>query len=139
MNIPVLIDLSTADVTTPIEKMSDRLSAAGQTIVLGMIAVFSVLALLWIVLVIMGKFFTVAPKAPKTEKAEKKEEPKAAPAAPAVQAPSVASPASNDGEIVAAITAAISVMLDKPQTAFRVVSFRQTSREAFRRNNISKN
>ncbi len=129
MNIPVLIDLSTADVTTPIEKMSDRLSAAGQTLLLGMLAVFAVLAILWIVLAIMGKFFVSAPETEKKEESAPAPAPvQAAPVAPAVHV-------SNDEEIVAAITAAISVMLDKPQSAFRVVSFRQTSREAFRRNN----
>lgn len=131
MNIPVLVDLTSADVTKPIENMADRLSAAGQTVVLGMLAVFSVLAVLWLVLAIMGKFFTTAPKA------EKKEEPAAAPVV--VQPVQTNAPVSNDEEIVAAITAAISLMLDKPQSAFRVVSFRQTSREAFRRNNINRN
>ena len=131
MNIPVLVDLTSADVTKPIENMADRLSAAGQTVVLGMCAVFAVLAVLWLVLAIMGKFFTTAPKA------EKKEEPAAAPVV--VQPVQTSAPATNDEEIVAAITAAISLMLDKPQSAFRVVSFRQTSREAFRRNNINRN
>mgnify|MGYP003298498758 CR=1 FL=1 len=131
MNIPVLVDLTSADVTKPIESMADRLSAAGQTVVLGMLAVFAVLAVLWLVLAIMGKFFTTAPKA------EKKEEPAAAPVV--VQPVQTNAPVSNDEEIVAAITAAISLMLDKPQSAFRVVSFRQTSREAFRRNNINRN
>ena len=131
MNIPVLVDLTSADVTKPIENMADRLSAAGQTVVLGMLAVFAVLAVLWLVLAIMGKFFTTAPKA------EKKEEPAAAPVV--VQPVQTSAPATNDEEIVAAITAAISLMLDKPQSAFRVVSFRQTSREAFRRNNINRN
>ncbi len=131
MNIPVLVDLTSADVTKPIENMADRLSAAGQTVVLGMLAVFAVLAVLWLVLAIMGKFFTTAPKA------EKKQEPAAAPVV--VQPVQTNAPVSNDEEIVAAITAAISLMLDKPQSAFRVVSFRQTSREAFRRNNINRN
>lgn len=131
MNIPVLVDLTSADVTKPIESMADRLSAAGQTVVLGMCAVFAVLTILWLVLAIMGKFFTTVPKA------EKKEEPAATPVV--VQPVQTSAPATNDEEIVAAITAAISLMLDKPQSAFRVVSFRQTSREAFRRNNINRN
>ena len=132
MNIPVLVDLTSADVTKPIENMADRLSAAGQTVVLGMLAVFSVLAVLWLVLAIMGKFFTAAPKK------EKKQEPVAAPAV-AAEPVQTGTPVANDEEIVAAITAAISLMLDKPQSAFRVVSFRQASREAFRRNNINRN
>ena len=134
MNIPVLVDLTSADVTKPIENMADRLSAAGQTVVLGMLAVFAVLAVLWLVLAIMGKFFTNGTNKPKEEKKE-------APAAPIAVAEAVQTPApvANDEEIVAAITAAISLMLDKPQSAFRVVSFRQASREAFRRNNTNRN
>ena len=134
MYIPVLVDLTTADVETPIENMADRLSAAGQTVVLGMLAVFAVLAVLWLVLAIMGKFFTNGTNKPKEEKKE-------APAAPIAVAEAVQTPApvANDEEIVAAITAAISLMLDKPQSAFRVVSFRQASREAFRRNNTNRN
>lgn len=134
MNIPVLVDLTSADVTKPIESMADRLSAAGQTVVLGMCAVFAVLAILWLVLAIMGKFFTSGTSKPKEEKIE-------APVqnVPVAQSVQISAPATNDEEIVAAITAAISLMLDKPQSAFRVVSFRQTSREAFRRNNINRN
>lgn len=136
MNIPVLIDLSTADVTKPIENMTDRLSAAGQTLVLGVLAVFSVLAILWLVLEISGRFFKQS-----KNKTDIPTEPKPAPAVqPTAQQINVqtATP-QNDAEIVAAITAAISVMLDKPQTEFRVVSFRQASREAFRRNNTNRN
>ncbi len=136
MNIPVLVDLTSADVTKPLENMADRLSAAGQTLVLGLGAVFAVLATLWLVLTIMGKFFTRGTSTPKEEKKEAPEAPAPVAVPEVVQEPI---PASNDEEIVAAITAAISVMLDKPQTAFRVVSFRQTSREAFRRNNINRN
>ena len=134
MNIPVLIDLTKVDVNEPIENMTDRLSAAGQTVVLGMVAVFSVLAILWLILAIMGRFFTKDTSEPSENNAP------SAPSAPATQTTPtpVAAPA-NDAEIIAAITAAISIMLDKPQTAFRVVSFRQSSREAFRRNNINKN
>ena len=131
MNIPVLIDLSNLtkqDVTTPIENMGERLLVAGQTLLLGMAAVFAVLVVLWIVIAIAGKLLarddseSGAPEAKNV----------AAPIAAPTVAPTVVS---DDEEIVAAITAAISVMLDKPQSAFRVVSFRQTSREAFRRNN----
>jgi sodium pump decarboxylase gamma subunit len=133
MNIPVLIDLVTADVNKPIDSWADRLSAAGQTVVLGMAAVFSVLAILWIVLAIMGSFFTKGSAKP--TKKEKPEEKKPAPQTPPI-APAPVVSESDDEEVIAAITAAISVMLDKPQSAFRVVSFRQTSREAFRRNNV---
>lgn len=132
MNIPVLVDLSNLtkeDVTTPIENMGDRLLVAGQTLLLGMAAVFAVLAVLWIVIAIAGKLL-----ARDDSESGAPEEKVAAPIAAPTVAPTVVS-TSDDEEIVAAITAAISVMLDKPQSAFRVVSFRQTSREAFRRNN----
>ena len=33
----------------------------------------------------------------------------------------------DEAEVVAAITAAVALMLDKPQTSFRVVSFRRTA------------
>ncbi len=132
MNIPVLIDLSNLtkeDVTTPIENMGDRLLMAGQTLLLGMAAVFAVLAVLWIVIAIAGRLLAKDESESSAPDVQRTAAPIAAPiAAPAVSA-------SDDEEIVAAITAAISVMLDKPQSAFRVVSFRQTSREAFRRNN----
>ena len=123
--------MTSVDITKPLESMADRLSAAGQTIVLGMLAVFAVLAILWLVLILMGKIFEG-----KKEKAPEKKE-AVAQTAPAPASAQVSE--DSDEEIVAAITAAISVMLDKPVSAFRVVSFRQTSREAFRRNNSNKN
>ena len=36
-------------------------------------------------------------------------------------------PEADEAEVVAAITAAVALMLDKPQTSFRVVSFRRTA------------
>lgn len=132
MNIPVLIDMSSVDINSPLGSMADRLSAAGQTLVLGMLAVFAVLAVLWLVLAFMGRWFETAPK----KEASKKSSPAVQQEAPA---PAVVPAQEDEEEIVAAITAAISVTLGKPQSAFRVVSFKQTSREAFRRNNSSKN
>lgn len=121
--------MASVDINNPLESMADRLSAAGQTLVLGMLAVFSVLAILWLVLAFMGRLFTGAPN--NASEDEKAPSVSVAPVTP----PAPTASCENDEEIVAAITAAISVMLDKPQSAFRVVSFRQTSREAFRRNN----
>ncbi|MBE6619504.1 MAG: hypothetical protein E7626_06985 [Ruminococcaceae bacterium] len=135
MNIPVLIDMANADINTPLKSMADRLSAAGQTLVVGMLAVFSVLAILWLVLAFMGRWFETAPKKETAEEAKSAATPIAAPAPTAVPVQLQ----EDEAEIVAAITAAISVTLGKPQSAFRVVSFKQTSREAFRRNNINKN
>lgn len=131
MNIPVLIDMSSVDINSPLESMADRISAAGQTLVLGMLAVFAVLAILWLVLAFMGRWFETSPK-----KETSKEK---TPVQQVALAPTPVPAQENEEEIVAAITAAISVMLGKPQSAFRVVSFKQISREAFRRNNSNKN
>ena len=131
MNIITLANIQDLPFDKPLESFSDRLSAAGQVVLLGMLAVFAVLALLWVVLAIMGKFFTKTP----AQKSSKKTE------APAVETPAVTETAqvaedtANDEEIVAAITAAITLMLEAenaPGTSkgFRVVSFKRTSNNA---------
>ena len=102
---------------------ADRASEALRVSILGMGMVFAVLAILWLVLEVFRFVFYDLKNPKKSE--EKKEKPvaKAEPApAPAV----VTAPASDDAEIVAAITAALCVVLDKPATSFRVVSFRKT-------------
>ena len=117
MNFIMLEAASASDVMS----FSDRASEALQVSLLGIGTVFAVLAILWGVLEIFRFFFYDLPnKAKKSEKkAEAPKVPVAAPA-PVVQA------ASSDEEIVAAITAAISVVLDRPASSFRVVSFRKT-------------
>ena len=101
-----------------------RLELAGQMTLLGMVMVFSVLALLWVVLVIFQRTM-----AGKTEKPQ--EAPVKAPApAPVIEAPVATS---NDDEVIAAVIAAAvaAYMAAEGNTeaayngGFRVVSFRR--------------
>ena len=106
------------------ERASYALSHTG----VGMLIIFAVLAVIWAVLAVFKVIF--AGKTDKKEKAaelpEKKPEVVPPAAAPIVQAPVPAS--SSDEEIVAAITAAITLMREAEGTTgtFRVVSFRRT-------------
>ena len=106
----------------------DRLSYMGVGALMGMIVVFAVLALLWLILEIFG---VVARRGQKTS-----EQPAPAPqvAAPAPKPEPV--PAQNDEEIVAAITAALAVYLEETKattpsvSGFRVVSFKKVGSAA---------
>ena len=98
----------------------DRLAYAGRMTLIGMVTIFVALSILWLALVLFRRAieYKTAPKESK-------------PVAPAAPTSPVAAPAStNDGEIVAAITAAISLMLADDNGGkvpnFRVVSFRRT-------------
>ena len=99
----------------------DRLAYAGRMTLIGMVTIFVALSILWLALVLFRRAieYKTAPKESKP----------VAPAAPA-PAPVVAPASTNDGEIVAAITAAISLMLADENGGkvpnFRVVSFRRT-------------
>jgi len=111
-----------------IPNISDRIIVGMQTVALGMLIVFAVLASLWIILEIAGRVSSSQNQEVKASKpkAEKVEVP---------QAPVVSEPASyeNDEEVVAAITAAITLMLEAenaPVKSFRVVSFKRTSNSA---------
>lgn len=101
--------------------LADRLMLGLQTTLLGMGVVFAVLIILWAVLSVFKLVFY------------KGGNEKAAPKAAATSAPTpVPTPApvqaqTDDAELVAAITAAIAIVMDKPQTSFRVVSFRRTA------------
>lgn len=103
------------------------LSLGIETTLLGMGIVFSVLILIWLILAVFGKVATAGTKTKKEKPA-----PKAAPA-PAPKAVAPAAPAavpvaaSDDSELVAAITAAVSLCMDMPIGTFRVVSFRKTN------------
>ena len=102
---------------------ADRTSEALRVSLLGMGMVFAVLAILWGVLEIFRYVFYDLPNKGKSEEKKSEKPAKAEPApAPVVTEVAVA----DDGEIVAAITAALCVVLDKPATGFRVVSFRKT-------------
>ena len=106
----------------PTKKMeiAEALPYGLKTAVLGMGVIFAALIILLIVLSLFKVIFY------KPVGGEKKEAPVAAPApAPVVPAPTAAS--SDDAELVAAITAAIACMTNKPATSFRVVSFKRTA------------
>ena len=103
-----------------------RVSYAIRMTVLGMGMVFSVLALLWLVLVIFKNALAEKPAKAKVEEAS---EPAPAPAPAAAPAPAGADPA-----IIAAITAAIAATIDSDPAlsqqfagGFRVVSFKKKS------------
>lgn len=92
--------------------LSEKFGTVLSTAVVGYLVVFTVLALIWGILEIFGKVFNK-----KTDKAVTLPAPEPA-AIPVAEA-------DNTGEIVAAITAAISMYSDKPASSFRVVSFRK--------------
>ena len=99
----------------------DRLAYAGRMTLIGMMTIFAALSILWLALALFRRALERG-NAPKESK----------PAAPAASAPApVVAPApTNDGEIVAAITAAVSLMLADENGGrvpnFRVVSFRRS-------------
>lgn len=108
--------------------IADRFQVGLQTVALGMLIVLSVLATLWIILEIVGRIASKktadVTKKVKTESTESIE-----------PSPVVSQEISyeNDEEIVAAITAAISLMLEAenaPVKGFRVVSFKRASNSA---------
>lgn len=102
---------------------AERSKEALTMVIMGMVMVFLVLAIIMLVLMIMERVFagkTAKPAAPKAEPAPRAE----TPVAPVV-------PVSDDGAVIAAITAAISVMLAEenggnPTGGFRVVSFKRS-------------
>ena len=103
-----------------LETLGDKAMFALENSVLGLLIVFSVLAVLFIVVRIVAGVFGA--------KSEKKAVEKA-PAPTPTPTPAPA-PITDDGEIIAAITAARSLMLEaegKDPRGFRVVSFRRSS------------
>lgn len=105
---------------------ADRISEALSVSLLGLGTVFAVLALLWGVLEIFRFFFYDLPNKRKNGVKNEVASANNSVAAPAPAVQSVTASGDSDEEIVAAITAAISVVMDKPATSFRVVSFRRT-------------
>lgn len=105
---------------------AENAKEAGIVTLLGMVAIFSVLAILWGVIELLHRGLNL----PAKRSAKKAEKATAAPLmieeTPATEEPNE----SDDGEIVAAITAAITAArAEKGQTTgFRVVSFRRTAR-----------
>ena len=125
--LPLLTDAAAAtDLMNNPMSFGERVLMGLQVTLFGMAVVFSVLILLWGILEIFRVLFYELPK--KKAEAAKPAEPEAPAPAPAEEpVMAVEETGTDDAEIVAAITAAISVVMDKPQTSFRVVSFRRTA------------
>lgn len=107
------------DLSTP---LGERMAIGLQTMVLGLGTVFSILIIIWGVLALFKVFFYTIPNSRK----------KTASAVVDTQTENVASEEAvddNDEEIVAAISAAVAVYLDKPVSSFRVVSFRRFDKQ----------
>lgn len=106
---------------------------AGTVTLLGMVAIFAVLALLWLVIEILHRTLTEQKDAAPQQERKK---PVAAPAPkpqPTVETVTPAAP-TDDGALIAAITAAISAALAEEgyTGGFRVVSFKRSSRKSGR-------
>ncbi len=104
--------------------LSEKLESILTTGVGGYLLVFVILALIWFILALFGKFFDRKPKEEKTKVIEEvKAEP--APVAPVSEPVAPAPAEASDAAVVAAIVAAISAYSGKPAGGFRVVSFRK--------------
>ncbi len=103
---------------------SEKLQSILTTGVGGYLLVFVILALIWFILTLFGKFFDRKSRKENVEAAEEvKAEP--APVAPVSEPVAPAPAEESDTAIVAAIVAAISAYSGKPAGGFRVVSFRK--------------
>ena len=103
-----------------------RWKYAGKMTLLGMGMVFLVLAILWGVLVIFEKCLYRPAKKEKPVKAA----PAPAPSAPAATPAPAAPAATDDGVLLAVITAAVAAAMEEegtPSNGFRVVSFKKTT------------
>ena len=100
----VVGDVVESEKLTTSMELSDRIGYALQRTLIGLIIVFGVLAVIWLVL---SLFKVVFYKDPNKKTAEKKAEPK--PAAAPAPAP-VKVQTQDDGAVIAAIVAAISAM-----------------------------
>ncbi len=111
----------TFDPTKAME-LSEAIPYGLKTALLGMCVIFSVLIIL---LAVLSVFKLVFYKGGKKQSSETAPAPAVAVPAPAPVAPRAA----DDAELIAAITAAIAVVMDAPETSFRVVSFRRTAKK----------
>ena len=108
----------------------DRLNFMGVGVLLGMVVIFAVLGLLWIILEISGKIASGGKPASKAA-------PAPAPVFAPAPVPAPAAPVQTDDEaVVAAITAALAVYLEaegaktSSVNGFRVVSFKKVGNAA---------
>lgn len=123
----MLTALSTTITATPtaeevVETFGQRVATGLGNLALGMLVVFSVLTILWLVLEVSGKIFAKSDAKAAGKKAAEKTAP--------VETPPIVEEEENDEELVAAITAAVALCLEAENggeaPAFKVVSFRKT-------------
>ena len=108
---------------TKVMSIEDAIPYGLKTTLLGMGVIFAVLVILIAVLSVFKLVFY------KGDAKDKKAN-VPAPVSEPVAAPEPVVPAAyDDAELVAAITAAIAVVMDAPETSFRVVSFRRTAKK----------
>lgn len=123
MNILNNISLSVRSDGTYTPFSADAWGYAGQMTLLGIVMVFAVLAILWLVLTLFKVIF--AERAPKVEKNEIVTEVK--------EVPAVETNARDESELIAVITAAVAAYMSEEKgeavdtNGFRVVSFRRTN------------
>lgn len=104
--------------------LGERIGTALTDSLLGISVVFAALIILWVVIEIFHACISKA-----TERAKKKDE--ASEAVTETSAPeSAVTEEEDEAAIVAAITAAISVMTEAPVGSFRVVSFKRAESNA---------
>ncbi len=101
----------------------DRIMLGLQTTLIGMSVVFIALIILWAVLSVFRYVFY----RPENQSKDDKISDVPVSEAEATEPSETTLNEPDDGELVAVITAAIACMLDKPETAFKVVSFRRTA------------
>ena len=108
--------------------LGERLSLALEVTILGMATVFAVLIIIWTALALLRVLLYGIPSK-KTKEASDKQAPKENPVPTPSSADTVAavvtSPAVDDKQLVAVITAAIAASEGKPASSLRVVSFRR--------------
>ena len=116
MNLMMLTNVLELDPTKELPGVAEKLQYGGIMLLLGMLTVFSVLAIICFSLVLFKVFFHDLPA--KRKVAQKVE------AAPIVE--ETTEPATNDDEIVAVIAAAIAMAESESNgIKFKVVSFRK--------------
>ena len=109
-------------------QLGQKLEIGAQVAIMGILIVFAILLILWGVLELFRVFFYEIPKRRAAKKAAAAENP-VSPDEP-VQAEISAEQtdeAEDESAVLAAISAAVAVYIDRPQTAFRVVSFKKTN------------
>ena len=137
----VEVDTSKLDMNEKPESFAERAEIALQGTATGMVMIFAVLGLL-AVIVTLSKVICYDIPNKKKEKAKAAHAPAAVPAAPAEtvqEAPAAVQPATDDGELIAVITAAVAAVIESSEYknefvgGFRVVSFKKSTNSAWNR------